>query len=1236
MAKQGSGLAYVARLNVREAIENAKKLKEELNKIGISTSKNFASKPMTEYQAELVRIKQEQLELNKAKHEQAKADRAASLATQKALREEAELIRQRNAEAKKRRPVDISDSQGEIDAANASKSTGGNYTGSAREVYLRELYKDLRANKISLAEYNAELTRLGQVTYPTVSRATKQFALSKKDITKDLEIEKFKLRERNKELKNGVREMMNEKGSLEQRRAALIRLTAVYDRLSAAERRSAAGIRLGEKIIPQLNNQILTLERTTGRAQRNVGNYLSQAWSGLSRIAMLIPGLGIAGLLSLAIDPLMKLVKGMDYFKEKITESKLAQDSMNKALAGSEYTSAVKSVNELRINIDLAKKGVISKEVVLKQYNESIGKTTGQISNLDQAEQALVKNADAYIKMTLYKAAAQIALEEAAKKAFEAEQSRQKKLQEFDNSFNMLTPSEFFQERILGDDSQYQRRRANESGKRKAAEIKENEQQKDKLLKIAEDFQKKSAQIAKGNNFDLFGGKGDNTRTVNEINSRNTLQAKIDELTKKGYNKLLSANEQEVEAVRDKYNKLRAEAERFNSDPINKRKGLRVDVGGLATAEKSEVDVIEDKQATERLKKVLDSQKSLYEEYEQAITKVGKDEADKRYGNLINTGSNYLQGLYDRQMKILLKEGGETDANESQLKLMADLIEQEERMRDKQIRDRYANAYEAAKTHTQQIEQIDREYQENVKALGESATSEQIASLQRERDMRIQSANEAFSEQKSGYAELMADMDKLTRQEIKSKLEAIKDGYRKDYEAGLLTAQQLSEKIRKVNEGIDSLEGSNSFKRLKKAADEYREALEKLNKEQGKSKGVADAEKKLFGAVAEVAGDAAEVVGELGNSFSQLGIGGEGLQKAFNSVGGILEGAGGIAKGLASGNPVDVVKGSIKLLTSAIDMFNTKDKKLEAKIKGYKDQLDSLGKAYKQLERDVSNSVGESFYTDSQKQIANLEQRQKLLTQSLAAEQNKKKADASKIQEYRNQLDEIPNQIEDIKKAISENLIQTSFKDLSNALADAFTEAFSAGEDAAGRLDKVLNNVIANAVKNSLKLKFLDEPIKKFTDELAAYAQNNGNSFVGFDFEAYKKQLADAGALFTEGLKQSEEFFKDVAGISDGGSNSYAGAIKGASQESISLLAGHTSGMRIAQIETNNILRTVSKVNSEIFQAVKDNFMETVKIKENTLRTANNTERLAKIEQSLTSIDAKMNNDSNAMRAAGR
>lgn len=163
---------------------------------------------------------------------------------------------------------------------------------------------------------------------------------------------------------------------------------------------------------------------------------------------------------------------------------------------------AITNVNELTNEIDLAKKGFLDKDQVVNHYNETIGKTTGLVKNINEAEQELTKNADAYIKMTLYKSAANLALQDAAKQQLDAERSRVKKLSEFTNAF---LDADLTQTRSKEQYNQKQKNLQNQLKLRQAEEIKVNEDASKKNLSIAKNFQDEAAKIAKGFGFNFFG-----------------------------------------------------------------------------------------------------------------------------------------------------------------------------------------------------------------------------------------------------------------------------------------------------------------------------------------------------------------------------------------------------------------------------------------------------------------------------------------------------------------------------------------------------------------------------------------------------------------------------------------------------------------------------------------------------------------------------------------------------------
>ena len=226
-------------------------------------------------------------------------------------------------------------------------------------------------------------------------------------------------------------------------------------------------------------------------------------------VSLLITGFTLLAQSGLSFsDVLNKLTGNTDAYKEALKE-------VNKEAYGSKAVQeAVTNVNSLTNEIRLAKEGFLDKDQVVQHYNETIGKTTGLVTSIEEVEKSLIQNGDAYIKMTLYKAAATLALEAAAKSQLEAEKVRIKKLEEFTNAF---LDADLTQTRSKEQYDQKQKDLAQKQKNRQLAEIKENENAAKINLSIAKKFQEDAAKIAKDFKFNFFGDnkEGKKTKTFN-------------------------------------------------------------------------------------------------------------------------------------------------------------------------------------------------------------------------------------------------------------------------------------------------------------------------------------------------------------------------------------------------------------------------------------------------------------------------------------------------------------------------------------------------------------------------------------------------------------------------------------------------------------------------------------------------------------------------------------------------
>ena len=238
-------------------------------------------------------------------------------------------------------------------------------------------------------------------------------------------------------------------------------------------------------------------------------------------------------------------------------------EAMNMAVNSSDYKTAIQNINKLSDEVELAKKGFISKEGVVKDYNETLGKTMGIVTSLNEVEQKLIDNKDAYVEMMLYKAAANMALEKAAGLALKAEEKRREKekanLSQYDDPSMGQGFFENFMTSMKGklpvdvvmDDMQ--------------KGIDETSDSMEEWNGIAKDFLTKAGEISKLKGFNFFGDtKEDNTKVAKEKKVKEAFTFLPPDLT---------PTEDEINNIEKYYIRLRAEQlkiikEYFDSQPF--------------------------------------------------------------------------------------------------------------------------------------------------------------------------------------------------------------------------------------------------------------------------------------------------------------------------------------------------------------------------------------------------------------------------------------------------------------------------------------------------------------------------------------------------------------------------------------------------------------------------------------------------------------------------------------------
>lgn len=548
-------------------------------------------------------------------------------------------------------------------------------------------------------------------------------------------------------------------------------------------------------------------------------------------------------------------------------------------------------------------------------------------------------------------------------------------------------------------------------------------------------------------------------------------------------------------------------------------------------------------------------------------------QAQEDYAKAMRDYNDYLQSKIDaelsyqtrrRELEIAIEK--ETDAERKKI-LETQLRTLDTTQQLKQTTD-YDALVEEYKTYQQKCADISAQYDEKIALATEQKNEELVARLQEAKNKALSSAALQELQDSGAWEQLFGNLDDLTTAQIQAliaKIEAQKA------QLGVeLDPKDLDVVLSKLREAKDEVQTRNPFKSLSTALKDYKKDASKANlSEVFKSVGAtADLVKGSFDAVT--------------GALSNMGLAGDEVtQQLLGDIGEMIGSAGQLATGIATGNPLGIIQGSIGLISSAFEVFNFRDRRAERAIKKHAAAVEELERVYKALEHAVDKALGESVYDNQKALINNMREQQAHLRAMWQKEEGKKKTDSGKVNQYKEQYEELGRQIEDTIAEITESVTQTSAKDLATQLSDAIAEAYADGfnsDNVKNAIEKVTNQVLGNAVKNALKKQFLEQQLQSAVKQLQrdmGFDEEGGGSFDGLtpeEQQRFKDRVNSIAQGYAEALKLYEDLFKDLDDTGDP-TTSLSGAIKGASQESIDLLAGQTNAVRVNQVQQIEVLR---------------------------------------------------------------
>ncbi len=565
--------------------------------------------------------------------------------------------------------------------------------------------------------------------------------------------------------------------------------------------------------------------------------------------------------------------------KNAIDALKKSQESLNNAFNSGSYQKAIKDVIQLKSYINLAKEGIIDKEAALKKYNDTLGDVYKKTNDLSEAERIVIEKTPAYIEAMLYKAAAMAATADAAKQLVEDQKKINKSEEELAKAkdkaslFSGLSGLEGITNTSFGTTSTNPKAAADQavSGIKKTLDNinKDSKKKVDTFAKIVDRFNTKAAEIAKAAGLDIFGGAGgDKGKTVNQYQN---LLDKLADLDKEYSRKSFTKDEEELQALKDKFDKIRLLVQRFNADPKNKAQ--IIDLSNLNKLEEKATESLTYRQTTEKLKNELTEQKKLFDEFETYKKQFGIAAAKEEFKDKIGEAQSYYDYLKQQQKEneAAYKAVDNGTATGGQIERVQ-LLNKQLKAASAEEKKLFNEQLVALQDYQTKRKLLIEKYEADRKKLEDAGKKDEVAELDRQHNAELDSLDDANIKKLQSYKELFKGIVGLTTKESKVVIEQAKALI----ETLEMSAELKAAILKKIAEAEKLLDGNklDNIYKYASAITDLGAAVSNLGESLG-NKGLADGGALLAGLGSSL-GEVLTIFDKMdGKSFSDLSSAGK-------------------------------------------------------------------------------------------------------------------------------------------------------------------------------------------------------------------------------------------------------------------------------------------------------------------------------------------------------------------------
>ena len=484
---------------------------------------------------------------------------------------------------------------------------------------------------------------------------------------------------------------------------------------------------------------------------------------------------------------------------------------------------------------------------------------------------------------------------------------------------------------------------------------------------------------------------------------------------------------------------------------------------------------------------------------------------------------------------------------------------------------------------------IEEEYDKRIQKLAENGFTVQATQEAEIRDKKISAVSTSLMQETDLYKMATGKQLQISKELTAALIAELEKRIEADQTINSEDADKMLAKLHQADYTVQRTD--NPFADLIDGVEKYKAAREKQSKTNAQDdlKGfvlLEDAANKAQKATLEAAAGALQGIGsiisEVVNTLDSLGTLSEADKKTANEVIGIVSGAANLAQGLATGNPVAIITGSVQLLTNAFQLFDVESKKIADRIAADQAALDKLTAAYERLEVAIKSSYSTEKASLLLKEREILEKDIELKKDQLAAEQQKQVdknnasngkgmlgwlfylltpgTDDNKVTQLNEDITKLGDQISENKDKLIEALTGTTVSSAIDDFANAYADAFTTGEDAAAKSTDVIYNIFKAGLLDKLKEK-LQPQIQDLMLSIANAMSDESDGGSKLTDAEKAAILAKKNALDNLAANYQQEF-QDL-GLNTSAAKGISGDVKNMTEDTGSALVGQIIAMRL-------------------------------------------------------------------------